>query len=87
MWTNWSSNSLWKESFGYPRAVKIGNKIEVSDTSGSEDVKLIGQGDLTLQTEYITKKIEHILIEAGFNLKDDENRNFYDRYFSMGKSG
>ena len=54
MWTNWSSNSLWKESFGYPRAVKIGNKIEVSDTSGSEDVILIGQGDLTLQTEYIT---------------------------------
>ena len=81
MWTNWSSNSLWKESFGYPIAVKIGNKIEVSDTSGSEDVKLIGQGDLTLQTEYITKKIEHILIEAGFNLKDDENPNFYDRYF------
>ena len=70
MRTNWSSNTLWEESFGYSRAVQIGNIIEVSGTTASEDGKVIGVGDLTLQTEYIIKKIEHTLVEAGFSLKD-----------------
>ena len=70
MRTNWSSNTLWEESFGYSRAVQIGNTIEVSGTTASEDDKVIGVGDLTLQTEYIIKKIEHTLVEAGFSLKD-----------------
>ena len=70
MRTNWSSNTLWEESFGYSRAVQIGNAIEVSGTTASEDGKVIGVGDVTLQTEYIIKKIEHTLVEAGFSLKD-----------------
>ena len=70
MRTNWSSNTLWEESFGYSRAVQIGNRIEVSGTSASEDDKVIGVGDVTLQTEFIIKKIEHTLVEAGFSLKD-----------------
>ena len=70
MRTNWSSNTLWEESFGYSRAVQIGNSIEVSGTTASEDDKVIGVGDVTLQTEYIIKKIEHTLVEAGFSLKD-----------------
>ena len=70
MRTNWSSNTLWEESFGYSRAVQIGNTIEVSGTSASEDGKVIGVGDLTLQAEYIIKKIEHTLVEAGFSLQD-----------------
>ena len=70
MRTNWSSNTLWEESFGYSRAVQIGNTIELSGTTASEDDKVIGVGDVTLQTEYIIKKIEHTLVEAGFSLKD-----------------
>ena len=70
MRTNWSSNTLWEESFGYSRAVQIGNTIEVSGTTASEDDKVIGVGDVTLQTEYIIKKIEHTLVESGFSLKD-----------------
>ena len=70
MRTNWSSNTLWEESFGYSRAVQIGNVIEVSGTTASEDDKVIGVGDVTLQAEYIIKKIEHTLVEAGFSLKD-----------------
>ena len=70
MRTNWSSNTFWEDSFGYSRAVQIGNTIEVSGTSASEDGKVIGVGDLTLQAEYIIKKIEHTLVEAGFSLKD-----------------
>ena len=70
MRANWSSNTLWEESFGYSRAVQIGNVIEVSGTTASEDDKVIGVGDVTLQAEYIIKKIEHTLVEAGFSLKD-----------------
>ena len=70
MRTNWSSNTIWEESFGYSRAVQIGNAIEVSGTTASEDDKVIGVGDVTLQAEYIIKKIEHTLVEAGFSLKD-----------------
>ena len=70
MRTNWSSNTLWEESFGYSRAVQIGNAIEVSGTTASEDDKVIGIGDVTLQAEYIIKKIEHTLVEADFSLKD-----------------
>ena len=70
MRTNWSSNTVWEESFAYSRAVQIGNTIEVSGTTASEDGKVIGEGDVTLQTEYIIKKIEHTLVEAGFGLKD-----------------
>ena len=70
MRTNWSSNTLWEESFGYSRAVQIGNTIEVSGTTASEGDKVIGVGDVTLQAEYIIKKIEHTLVEAGFSLKD-----------------
>ena len=42
----------------------------MSGTTASEDDKVIGVGDVTLQTEYIIKKIEHTLVEAGFSLKD-----------------
>ena len=67
---NWSSNSIREEVFGYSRAVQIRNIIEVSGTTASEGERVIGPGDITLQTEYIIKKIEHTLIEAGFSLKD-----------------
>ena len=70
MRTNWSSNTLWEESFGYSRAVQIGSTIEVSGTTALEDGKVIGVGDVTLQAEFIIKKIEHTLVEAGFSLKD-----------------
>ena len=70
MRTNWSSNTPWEESFGYSRAVQIGNTLEISGTTASEGDKIIGLGDITLQTEYIIKKIEHVLVEAGFSLTD-----------------
>ncbi|MCS5663224.1 MAG: RidA family protein [Flavobacteriales bacterium] len=70
MRTNWSSNTRWEEVFGYSRAVQTGNTIEVSGTTASEGDKVIGVGDITLQTEYVIKKIEHTLLEADFSLKD-----------------
>jgi len=70
MRTNWSSNTAWEKAFGYSRAVQVGSTIEVSGTTSSEGDKVIGLGDITLQTEYIIKKIEHTLVEADFSLND-----------------
>ncbi|MEZ7837825.1 MAG: RidA family protein [Flavobacteriales bacterium] len=70
MRTNWSSNTKWEKVFGYSRAVQIGNTIEVSGTTATEGSAIIGVDDITLQTEYIIKKIEHTLVEAGFGLED-----------------
>jgi enamine deaminase RidA (YjgF/YER057c/UK114 family) len=70
MRTNWSSNTEWEKVFAYSRAVQIGNTIEVSGTTATEGSAIIGVGDITLQTEYIIKKIEHSLVEAGFGLAD-----------------
>ncbi len=70
MRTNWSSNTEWEKVFGYSRAVQIGNTIEVSGTTATEGSSIIGVADITLQTEYIIKKIEHSLVEAGFSLAD-----------------
>jgi enamine deaminase RidA (YjgF/YER057c/UK114 family) len=70
MRTNWSSNTKWEKVFGYSRAVQIGNTIEISGTTATEGSAIIGVDDITLQTEYIIKKIEHTLVEAGFGLED-----------------
>jgi len=70
MRTNWSSNTEWEKVFAYSRAVQIGNTIEISGTTATEGSAVIGVGDITLQTEYIIKKIEHTLVEAGFGLED-----------------
>jgi enamine deaminase RidA (YjgF/YER057c/UK114 family) len=70
MRTNWSSNTEWEKVFGYSRAVQIGNTMEVSGTTATEGSTIIGIGDITLQTEYIIKKIEHALVEASFSLAD-----------------
>jgi enamine deaminase RidA (YjgF/YER057c/UK114 family) len=70
MRTNWSSHTSWEKDFGYSRAVQIGSTIEVSGTTAVDGDQIIGLGDIGLQTEYIIKKIEHTLVEAGFELKD-----------------
>ena len=70
MRANWSSNTEWEKVFAYSRAVQIGNTIEISGTTATEGSAVIGVGDITLQTEYIIKKIEHTLVEAGFGLED-----------------
>ncbi len=67
---NWSSNSEIEEAFDSFRAVQIENTVEVSGTTAYENGKVVGVGDVTLQTEYAIKKIEHILVEAGLSLTD-----------------
>jgi len=85
MRTNWSSNTEWEKVFAYSRAVQIGNTIEVSGTTATEGSAIIGVGDITLQTEYIIKKIEHSLVEAGFGLEDVVRTRIFITDISMWK--
>ena len=65
-----SSNAPWESVVGYSRAVRVGNVIEVSGTVAvDEHGTLIGEDDLYLQTEYILKKIEAVLLQAGAELR------------------
>ena len=67
---NWSSNTQIEKAFDSSGAVQVGHIVEVSGTNAMEDGRVVGLNDVTLQTEYIIKKIEHILLEAGFGLSD-----------------
>lgn len=68
--TNISSGSPWEEVVGYSRAVRVGNIIEVAGTTAMDGDTLIGEGDVYAQTNYIFRKIERALAEAGSSLSD-----------------
>ncbi|GAB4093419.1 RidA family protein [Flaviaesturariibacter terrae] len=68
--TLFSSGAPWERVVGYSRAVRVGNVVEVSGTvAADEQGVLIGEGDLYLQTSYILKKIEAVLLQAGATLQ------------------
>jgi len=67
---NISSNTIWEERFGYSRAVRVGNVIEVSGTTAVDGEEVIGKGNIYLQTKFIFSKIEKALHSAGGGLKD-----------------
>lgn len=69
--TNYSSGAKWEDIVGYSRAVKIGNRIEVTGTVAvDENNKLVGEGNAYEQTKFILGKIEKVLQKAGASMKD-----------------
>lgn len=67
---NYSSGAPWEDIVGYSRAVRVGNQIEVSGTVATDDNGVVGKGDPYAQTVFILKKIEKVLTQAGFTMKD-----------------
>lgn len=67
---NIASGAVWEDLVGYSRAVRIGNIIEVSGTTAVDGDRIIGKDDLYIQTSFILKKIEKILMEAGASMSD-----------------
>ncbi|NJN44808.1 MAG: RidA family protein [Anaerolineae bacterium] len=68
---NISSGTPWEARYGYSRAVRIDNVIEVAGTvAADENGNVIGIGNAYQQTKFIFTKIEKALTEAGGSLKD-----------------
>jgi enamine deaminase RidA (YjgF/YER057c/UK114 family) len=68
---NISSGVKWENIVGYSRAVRIGNIVEVTGTVAvDENGNLQGGNNAYLQADYIFKKIERILSQAGAQMAD-----------------
>ena len=66
-----SSGTPWEASVGYSRAVRVGNQIFVSGTTASDQAgQTVSVGDAYGQTQFILRKIESALKEAGAGLTD-----------------
>jgi len=65
----YESGSKWEASVGYSRAIKIGNRLEVSGTTATdENGNVVGVGDPYQQTKYIIQKVAMVMKDAGFPL-------------------
>ncbi|MFZ6014564.1 MAG: RidA family protein [Bacteroidota bacterium] len=67
---NFSSGAKWEDIVGYSRAVLVNNQLEISGTVAADENGVVGKGDIYAQTKFIIQKIEKVLHEAGFALKD-----------------
>ncbi len=68
---NISSGTSWEAIAGFSRAVRIGNVVQVSGTTATdENGNVVGLNDPYQQTAYIIRKIERALNQAGASLTD-----------------
>lgn len=75
---NYSSGAKWEDVVGYSRAVRMGDTLETSGTVSLDDNgTVIGKGDFYVQTKAILKKLETVLKNAGFELKDVVRTRIY----------
>ncbi len=73
---NISSGSKWEPVIGYSRAVRIGQSIYVSGTTGSNAQGKV-EGDTYTQTAAALKIIEGALKQAGASMKDVVRTRIY----------
>ena len=67
---NISSNTMWENSVGYSRAVKVGNQVFVSGTTSTNENGIVaGTRNPYAQTLQALKNIEAALKQAGGGLE------------------
>lgn len=68
----------WENIFGYSRAVRVGNTIEVSGTTAvAENGEVVGENDPYRQTQFILEKISTALNKAGSSMGDVVRTRLY----------
>ncbi|QGA83843.1 RidA family protein [Halomicrobium sp. LC1Hm] len=68
---NVESASEWEDEVGYSRAVRVGDRIEVSGTTATdEDGAVVGVGDPYAQATQAIENVESALVEAGATLDE-----------------
>lgn len=66
-----SSGTEWEQLVGYSRAVRVGNLVEVAGTTAvDEEGHIVGIENPYVQAQFIFRKIERALTEAGASLQD-----------------
>jgi len=86
-----TSGTVWEDEVGYSRAVRVGDRIEVSGTTATdEDGDIVGVGDPYVQTRQTIENIEHALEEAGASLSDVIRTRMFvtdiDHYDAVGRA-
>lgn len=73
-----SSGTEWELAVGFSRAVRVDRFVSVSGTTATDDEgNPVGIGDVAAQTDYIIRKIERALNEAGATLADVVRTRIY----------
>ena len=66
-----SSGTNWEKSYGYSRAVRLGDTVYVAGTTAvDESGRVVGEGDPYAQAKFVYQKIGKALAEAGASLND-----------------
>ena len=66
-----SSGTVWERTFGYSRAVDVGDRVFVAGTTAVDESGAVVGGDSPYeQARFIYSKIERALNEAGSSLRD-----------------